>query len=404
MSVLDWSLLLVAGAISALLLWPRVLRVHIWRATVTPLASIIGSGFLVVAPLLAEVAGPQATWAMVAIVLLAFAVGGVIRFNIRHVEAVENSATAPWSIRTLGTVSDVSLAVAYVVSIAFYIRLMAAFLLERTPYAGDFQANLVSTIVLCAVAAVGWVRGLRGLEAVESIAVSIKLSILAALLLALAWFDHGLAAVPGLAPSELDGLTRLRMLGGLLLIVQGFETSRYLGLAYSPKMRSRSMLYAQIVSAVIYVGFIYLVSPLLSQLQGQPPSETAIIGLSGQVAFVLPFMLILAAFLSQLSAAVADTVGAGGLIGELARHRFRERRTYPLLIACSIALIWLFNIFEVIAFASRAFAFYYMIQALLAALATRHVHDKFRRRMTETGFLALALLLAAITIFAMPAE
>ena len=39
-------------AITALLFAPRLTASPIWRATVTPLASIIGSGFLVSLPLL----------------------------------------------------------------------------------------------------------------------------------------------------------------------------------------------------------------------------------------------------------------------------------------------------------------------------------------------------------------
>ncbi len=44
-----------------------------WRATVTPLASIIGSGFLVLAPLLAATVGSWAPVAMTGIVMLAYA-------------------------------------------------------------------------------------------------------------------------------------------------------------------------------------------------------------------------------------------------------------------------------------------------------------------------------------------
>ena len=42
------ALILIAGlATAGLLLWPPLARSRLWRATVTPLASIIGSGFLV---------------------------------------------------------------------------------------------------------------------------------------------------------------------------------------------------------------------------------------------------------------------------------------------------------------------------------------------------------------------
>jgi len=61
-----------------------------WKATVTPLASIMGSGFLVSAPLLAGIVGNLAVVCMALLLVLAYMVGGAIRFNIRHFEPIEN--------------------------------------------------------------------------------------------------------------------------------------------------------------------------------------------------------------------------------------------------------------------------------------------------------------------------
>ncbi|GAF68955.1 unnamed protein product, partial [marine sediment metagenome] len=55
-------------------------------ATSTPLASIFGSGFLVIVPILAGAVGAYSVVAMVAVCALAIAVGSVIRFNIKHAE------------------------------------------------------------------------------------------------------------------------------------------------------------------------------------------------------------------------------------------------------------------------------------------------------------------------------
>lgn len=52
----------------------------------TPLASIIGSGFLVSVPLLAGEVGNWSVFAMAALIGAAYLVGAAIRFNIRHVE------------------------------------------------------------------------------------------------------------------------------------------------------------------------------------------------------------------------------------------------------------------------------------------------------------------------------
>ena len=48
-----------------------------WRAMATPLASIIGSGFLICGPLLAREFGGVAIWAMAALLALAYALGAV---------------------------------------------------------------------------------------------------------------------------------------------------------------------------------------------------------------------------------------------------------------------------------------------------------------------------------------
>ena len=66
-----------------------------WKATVTPLASIMGSGFLVSAPLLAGIVGNLAVVCMALLLALAYMVGGAIRFNIRYFEPIENKEHGP---------------------------------------------------------------------------------------------------------------------------------------------------------------------------------------------------------------------------------------------------------------------------------------------------------------------
>jgi predicted lipid-binding transport protein (Tim44 family) len=84
--------LLLAGYLA---LSKRLAASSNWKATVTPLASIMGSGFLVSAPLLAGIVGNWAVVCMALLLVLAYAVGGAIRFNIRHFEPIENANHAP---------------------------------------------------------------------------------------------------------------------------------------------------------------------------------------------------------------------------------------------------------------------------------------------------------------------
>jgi hypothetical protein len=87
-------------------------------------------------------------------------------------------------------------------------------------------------------------------------------------------------------------------------------------------------------------------------------------------------------------------------VAEESGGRIIERHAYPVLIAFSIALIWAFDIFQVISIASRTFAFYYMMQAIITALVARQ--NKHHGQMAFAAF--LAALLALIVVFALPAE
>lgn len=56
------------------------------NAISTPLASIFGSGFLVIVPILAGAVAFYSVYAMILVCALAFLVGEVIRYNIKFVE------------------------------------------------------------------------------------------------------------------------------------------------------------------------------------------------------------------------------------------------------------------------------------------------------------------------------
>ncbi len=124
------TLIVLAGVtLAALILFrPRLARAPLWRAKVTPLASIIGSGFLVLAPLLVHEFGSAAVWAMLALCLTAYALGGAIRWNIRALEGAGRAGQDRLQQR-LETWSSWSLAFAYVVSVCYYLNLLGSFAL-----------------------------------------------------------------------------------------------------------------------------------------------------------------------------------------------------------------------------------------------------------------------------------
>jgi hypothetical protein len=380
----------------------RVRTSTTWAATATPLASIIGSGFLVIAPVLGHTFGTRAVFAIVVIVAVAYLLGFVIRHNIAQAEPLLEEDDAPKALLLVERGSQLALAFAYVISVSFYLQLMAAFVLRGLGTKDDVLANLVTTALLLFIGLVGWFRGLHALEFFEDYAVAIKLAVIAGLVAALSGYDSRLA-LDGktLLPSDAPDITwgSLRVLMGTLIVVQGFETSRFIGQAYSPDVRIETMRRAQLIAAVIYVTFIALVTPLLTEITEL--NDTAIIDIGKTVTPLLPPMLIAAAMMSQFSAAVADTIGGGGLFRELGQPRLNVHRSYLLLIALAIAVTWLTNVFEVINLASRAFAIYYMLQSVEAFLVEWHQGQRRLRQLA--AFASLALLMLAVVVFGRPA-
>lgn len=223
-----------------------------------------------------------------------------------------------------------------------------------------------------------------------------------ALLLGLAWFDVDWVLGGGRAMATRpidDWVHAARMLAGILLVVQGFETSRYLGAAYDAETRIRTMRRAQIISGIIYIVFVALASPLLATFHGSR-DETAIITMSAQVAAVLPAMLVVAAVMSQFSAAVADTAGGGGLFSEFSRRRVSLQRSYLLVIVAAIVVVWSANIFEIIVLASRAFAFYYFLQCLVGLAACSEACSLRYPRLWRAYLVLMALVLLLVALFA----
>ncbi len=115
-------------------------------------------------------------------------------------------------------------------------------------------------------------------------------------------------------------------------------------------------------------------------------------------------MLVLAATMSQFSAAVADTAGAGGLVEEESRGRIPVRYAYVAVIGLGIVLVWTTNVFEIIALASRAFAAYYLSQALTAFQLAGHRPESRSRRIGRIAPALAAVLLIWVVIFAVPAD
>lgn len=394
------NLLILIGVVvaGAMLAWPRLANARLWRATITPLASIIGSGFLVLGPILDVSYGAYAPLVMMALCVAAYLFGWAIRFNIERIDSVPHRSLL---VERSEVLASGILAFAYVISVTYYLNLFGAFGVRLTSLDDSHHAKLLTTAVFVIILGVGWLRGFSALERLEQVSVGLKLSIIAGLLVGLSVHFAQTTRADALvihAP-EVSGWQSLMLAAGLIVTVQGFETSRYLGSTYNAATRIRSMKLAQWLSAAIYMTYIGLLTYAFDA-KVLSLDETSIIDLMEVVAPILPVLLVAAALSAQFSAAVADTGGSGGLISELSGQRVPTKLAYALIVGFGLFLTWTANIFEIISYASRAFAAYYAIQAGIAAMSAQGSNRPIK--VAVFGLIALAGALAAI--FGKPVE
>jgi hypothetical protein len=258
-------------------------------------------------------------------------------------------------------------------------------------------------LLLLAIGGIGMWRGLKELEAVEKYAVAFNMGMIGALLVSLAVYNvqmvlGGTWALPSI--SSVIDFHDLRVLLGLLIVVQGFETSRYLGDEHPAEQRIATMRTAQLMSTAIYLLFIALATVLFHD--GLGADVTAIIGMTKPVAVVLPVLLAVAAIGSQFSAAVADNAGAGGLIEDITHRRAPIRYAYLLILLVTVLLTWSTNVNEIIAYASRAFALYYTLQCAVAWVVAFQERNLRRRSMRLVMFAFLAVMCLLVFALGIP--
>ena len=403
-----------------------------WQALITPLASIMGSGFLVCAPLLYANTGNYAIFAMIALLVLAYAVGSVIRFNIQYGEVfLENHISKPdnpreehrlhvahrnavHSVRAgeisalLEKLSHVVLAGAYCISVSYYLQLLASFTFQSILSSHEWYGKMLVTVILSGIALIGTMKGLKGIERVERTVVSINLAMITALLAGLI-YHNCILAVNGTwtlhrIPVPQDRLHIFRVLMGMLIIVQGFETSRFLGSEHPREQRIRTMKLAQIISSSIYILFIALMAVVINNADsGHDSGITAIINLSNIISPVLPIMITITAIGSQFSASTADDAGCSGLIEAFFKGKKFSGFNYISVTVVAVTLTWLTDVYRIISYASQAFAFYYALQCVVGALILKKVPSVRPQKLKAFMFWTLAIICILITVYGIPA-
>ncbi len=373
-------------------------RGRVLVAATTPLASILGSGLLIIVPVLERTLGALSVFGAIGVCAVAWLAGTAIRHCVRVVEPLAADGKLDPITRRVDRSADAVIVVAYVISVALYLRIMAQYVVA---YASGGSGRVSERVTACAavvlIIGIGVLRGFTGLDRLDRVSLVAVLVLTTVLGVTLAVDDSRAMLGAGLTLPpipETGPASALLVLGGIVITVQGFETVRYLGDDYDAETRVWASRVAQLVAAFIYVGFVAVATPLMG-LGTSAGADDTLLDITGRVAPVLALPVALSAVLSQFSAGIADTAAADGNLRELSGW-MRGPRPYLVTGLAAVVLAATVPTYTIVAVASRAFAAYYALQAVLALRTSPQVSRKI-------AYGALAVLMAAITILAKPA-
>ena len=350
-------------------------------------------------PVLERTFGSLSVLGAIGVCALAWLVGTAVRHCVRVVEPLAEAGTLDTVTRRIDRSADAVIVVAYVISVALYLRIMAQYVVA---YATGGTGQLAERIIACAavvlIIGIGVLHGFTGLDRLDRVSLLAVLVLTTVLGVTLAVDDGRALLGDGLRLPPVPGLglgSVLLVLGGIVITVQGFETVRYLGDQFDAETRVWASRIAQLVAASIYVGFVAVATPVMGL--GTPAgADNTLLDITGRVAPLLALPLALSAVLSQFSAGIADTVAADGNLRKLSGW-MRGLRPYLASGMAAIILAATVPTYTIVAVASRAFAAYYALQAVLA-LRTSHGPSR------KLAYGALAVLMTAIAVLAQPAS
>ncbi|MGI9557250.1 MAG: hypothetical protein ACR2N5_04835 [Solirubrobacterales bacterium] len=387
----------------AFLVWmmyrPRVQASVTYKAMVVPLANIMDVGFLVLSPIIVVLVGYGAPLVMLGICLLAIVTGFAISYNIRNYEPLIGK---PDRLHTWNSVATWALIAASIVNIAYYSQLLSSLvLLPLGDLYTEDRAAILGGIVLGILTIVGFTWGLSALNRLGNKTTAFNLSALAAILVAFAVFNvQELLGSDFEWPefdTDVDGETFRKILG-LFAMVQGFEAARYMGAYFGGEKRISTMRMAQGIATVVFVLLITFSLLLFVEVK-PPPDGTAIFVISKEVSAFLPFLILAAALGSQLSAIVNAAESRSEMVVAQLGKGFGQKWTFPLILVPAIVVGLLTDITSAVAIASRVFAAYFLVQALIAGqLAWRTRSWSWLALFTFIGF-----AMAIVAIFGIPA-
>ena len=383
--------LVVLVGLAWVLYRPKVQQSQKYQAMVVPLANIMDVGFIVMSPAIVLLAGFAAPLVMLGICLLAIATGFAIAYNIRHYEPLEGTDDP---VNRVGYVSRWALTFASVINIAYYTLLLITLLLWPLDLYSVTNLAIGGTVLLVVLIIVGMAGGMDWLNNLGNKTTAFNLSAVVAVVTAFIVYNiqEWLGGRWDLGETEvmISG-EDFRKIIGLFAIVQGFEAARYIGARFGKELRITTMRLAQVISSVVFVVFVASVLILYVQVQTDFSGESIFI-VADEVGDFMPWLILLAAIGSQTSAIINATMSRSDMLVD---HKMPRRWTFVVLLGPAIAVFLLVDITEAVALASRVFAAYFVLQAVIAWILARRAQNW----AAVAGFTAIALAMGTITIF-----
>ena len=139
----------------------------------TPLASILGSGLLIIVPVLEGTLGCPVDRRRGRGVRRGVVAGTAVRHCVRVVEPLIASGELDVTTRRLDRLGDVVIVVAYIISVALYLRIMAQYVVGYfAPGGAPAAERILACVAVAVIVTVGVARGFKGLDRLDRVSLA----------------------------------------------------------------------------------------------------------------------------------------------------------------------------------------------------------------------------------------
>lgn len=366
-----------------------------YQATVVPLANIMDIGFVVMTPIIVSIAGIDAPLTMLGLYLVGYAMGWVMRYNIRRFEPVSGERGL---LHGMSIAGRWALVVASLVNVAYYMQVMGAAILFPFDLSNTATVETIIAVgTLVILGLVGYFFGLKKLNDIGGRTTAFNLAAVSAVVVGFLTYNIVVAvqgdwSLPDYNPPETA--QGLRQILGFFALAQGFEASRYLTAQYGAELRISTMRTAQIIATMAAV--LFPASALLLFAEVTPKADPAAIAQIAVVASpVLLWLVVLLAIGSEASATINALASRSDVLVQVSNRRIARQYTFPLLAAGSILIVLVTDVLSAVAAASRVFAVYYVLQCVIAIVLARR-HEQWR---SATAIALVGLAMVAVAVF-----